>query len=454
MIIQERFPSDFIWGTATSAAQTEGFPQADGSGLSIWDDFSLRKGKIKNNHNNQIGCNFYTHYNDDIEIIKKLEIPNFRFSIAWPRVYPMGYGHVNHPGLDFYKRLIDKCLENNIRPWATIYHWDLPAALESKGGWTNRNIINWFKDYVLTIAMHLGDRVKDWIVLNEPMAFTGAGYFLGLHAPGRMGMGNFIPAMHHATMCQAEGARILRTEVSNANIGTSFSMSQVEPLTQNPADIIASEKIHALLNRLFLEPALGYGYPIKELPFLQKVERYMRQGDEKRMQFDFDFIGVQNYTREIVAANWYTPYLHARIVPAKLRNVALTAMDWEIHPPALHHVLKFAASYDKVKSIIVSENGAAFHEPQPYQGEPDTNRIEFLKQNVYQLQKALSETDKIKGYFVWSLLDNFEWAEGFNPRFGLVHVDFETQKRTIKHSGYWYRKFIMEQMAHNQALAI
>jgi beta-glucosidase len=224
-------------------------------------------------------------------------------------------------------------------------------------------------------------------------------------------------------------------------------MSQVEPLTQNPADIIASEKIHALLNRLFLEPALGYGYPVKELPFLQKVERYMRQGDEKRMQFDFDFIGVQNYTREIVAANWYTPYLQARIIPAKLRNVALTAMDWGIHPPALHHVLKFAAGYDNVKSIIVSENGAAFHEPQPHNGESDNNRIEFLKQNVYQLQKALSETDKIKGYFVWSLLDNFEWAEGFDPRFGLVHVDFETQKRTIKHSGYWYRKFIMEQMS-------
>lgn len=155
---------------------------------------------------------------------------------------------------------------------------------------------------------------------------------LGLHAPGRIGMGNFIPAMHHAALCQAEGGRILRSEVKNANIGTSFSMSQVEPLTQNPADIIASERIHTLLNRLFLEPALGYGYPVKELPFLQKVERYMRQGDEKRMEFDFDFIGVQNYTREIVASNWYTPYLHARMIPAKLRNVSLTAMDWEIHP--------------------------------------------------------------------------------------------------------------------------
>ena len=452
MILQERFPTDFIWGTAISSAQTEGMPQADGAGLSIWDEFALRKGKIKNNHTNQTGCNFYTHSREDIEIVKKLEIPNFRFSIAWPRIYPMGYGQVNHPGLDFYKRLIDQCLENNIRPWVTLYHWDLPAALESKGGWTNRNIVSWFKEYVLTIVMHLGDRVKDWIVLNEPMAFTGAGYFLGLHAPGKIGMGNFIPAMHHAALAQAEGARILRSEFKNANIGTSFSMSQVQPFSDNPADILASEKVHALLNRLFLEPVLGYGYPVKELPFLQKVEKYMRSGDEKRMEFDFDFIGVQNYTREIVTSNWYTPYMQARMIPAKLRNVPLTAMDWEIYPPALYNVVKFAASYDKVKSIIVSENGAAFLEPQTHNGEADINRIEFLKQNVYQLQKALSETDKIKGYFVWSLLDNFEWAEGFDPRFGLVHVDFETQKRTIKHSGYWFRKFIMEQMSKIQTL--
>ena len=290
--------------------------------------------------------------------------------------------------------------------------------------------------------MHLGDRVKDWIVMNEPMAFTGAGYFLGLHAPGKMGMGNFIPAMHHAALAQAEGARILRSEYKNANIGTSFSMSQVQPFSDNPGDIIASEKVHALLNRLFLEPALGYGYPVKELPFLQKVEKYFRPGDEKRMEFDFDFIGVQNYTREIVTSNWYTPYMQARMIPAKLRNVPLTAMDWEIYPPALYNVLKFAAGYDKVKNIIVSENGVAFLEPHIHSGEADTNRIEFLKQNVYQLQKALSETDKIKGYFVWSLLDNFEWAEGYGPRFGLIHVDYETQERIVKDSGRWYQQFL------------
>jgi beta-glucosidase len=444
----EQFPSDFIWGTAISAAQTEGMPQADGAGLSIWDEFSLRKGKIKNKHHAQIGCNFYTHYKSDLAMVKKLEIPNFRFSIAWPRIYPNGYGHVNHPGLDFYKRLVDTCLEQGIRPWATLYHWDLPAAIEAQGGWTNRSIVGWFKEYVLTIAMHLGDRVKDWFVLNEPMAFTGAGYFLGLHAPGKMGMGNFIPAMHHAALCQAEGARILRSEFSNANIGTTFSMSQVQPASENPSDLQAADKVHALLNRLFLEASLGYGYPTKELPFLEKVEKYFRPGDEKRMEFDFDFIGIQNYTREIVTSNWYTPYLGAKMIPAKDRKVPLTAMDWEIYPPALYNVLKFAASYEKVKSIIVSENGAAFLEPQPHNGLADMARIEFIKQNIYQLKKAISESDKIKGYFIWSLLDNFEWAEGFDPRFGLIHVDFETQKRTIKHSGYWYRKFILEQLSN------
>jgi len=444
----ERFPSDFIWGTAISSFQTEGYSTANGAGRSIWDDFVLRNGKIKNQDKNGIGCNFYTHYKEDIQILRKLGIRNFRFSIAWPRIYPNGYGHVNHPGLDFYKRLIDECLENGIRPWVTLYHWDLPSALEKKGGWTNRTIINWFREYVLTIAMHLGDRVKDWIVLNEPVAFTGAGYFLGLHAPGRMGMGNFIPAMHHVALCQAEGARLLRSEFKDAHIGTTFSMSHIESVSENVADIMAAEKVHALLNRLFLEPSLGLGYPIKTLPFLQKVESYMHAGDEKKLEFDFDFIGIQNYTREIVGSQWYTPYLQARIIPAKLRNVPLTAMDWEICPTALFNVLKFAANYEKVKNIIVTENGAAFIEPQPFSGEADGTRIEFLKQNIYQMRKALSETEKIKGYFVWSLLDNFEWAEGFKPRFGLVHVDFETQKRSIKHSGYWYRKFIMEQMAN------
>lgn len=445
MISSEQFPADFIWGAAVSAAQTEGHSMADGAGMTIWDAFVLKKGKIKNGVPYTHSCNFYTHWKEDIQLLKRLEIPNFRLSIAWPRVHPTGYGHVNHPGLDFYKRVIDYCLECGIRPWVTIYHWDLPLALENQGGWTNRSIVNWFREYVLTLAMHLGDRVNDWVVLNEPMAFTGAGYFLGLHAPGRYGMRNFLPAVHHAALCQAEGGRILRSELQGSNIGTSFSMSQVEPLTQQPADILAANRVHTLLNRLFLEPSLGLGYPIKDLPFLSKIESFMKPGDDKRLAFDFDFIGVQNYTREMVSANWFTPYLHAKLIPAKLRNVPTTAMDWEVYPPALYQVLKWVSAYKQVKQIIVTENGAAFHEPQPFNGEADHHRIEFLKQNIYQLRKAMAETDKIKGYFVWSFLDNFEWAEGYNPRFGLVHVDFKTQIRTIKHSGYWYRKFIMEQ---------
>lgn len=446
MLQEDKFPFDFIWGTAISSAQAEGMPQADGAGYSIWDSFALKKGKIKNNHTNQVSCNFYENYNNDIEILRKLEIPNFRFSIAWNRVYPVGYGHVNHPGLDFYKKLIDKCLENNIRPWVTLYHWDLPKLLEDKGGWTNRSIVSWFREYALTLAMHLGDRVKDWIILNEPLTFTGAGYFLGIHAPGRTGLGNFLPAMHHATLCQAEGARIIRSELKNSNIGTTFSLTHVQPVSEKQNDINASNRIHALLNRLYLEPALGYGYPIKELPFLSKVEKYIKQGDEKRMEFDFDFIGVQNYTREIVKSNWLTPYIGARIVPAKDREVELTAMGWEIFPTALYNTLKFVSGYEKINSIIVSENGVAFDEPSQYENYTDKNRIEFLKQNIAQLLKAVKEFEKIKGYFVWSFLDNFEWAEGYHPRFGLVHVDFKTQKRTVKQSGYWYRKFILEQL--------
>lgn len=440
------FPSDFHWGVAMSAAQVEGMPLHDGAGPSIWHEFSKKSRRIKNRHSPNHACNFYTHYKSDIGIIKQLGIPNFRFSTAWPRILPQGVGAINHKGLDFYKRITDECLEQNIEPWLTLYHWDLPQALENKGGWTNREMLDWFGEYVYTCAKHLGDRVNHWIVLNEPMAFTGAGYFLGLHAPGKLGMRNFIPAMHHAALCQSLGGNILRAELPSASIGTSFSMSSIHPASQNPKDLMAAERVHALLNRLFLEPTLGLGYPSKELPFLKKVEKYMRDGDENQLIFDFDFIGIQNYTREVVAAHKWIPYMGAKVISAKKRKVKTTAMGWEIYPDALTEVLDFTASYPMVKKIFITENGAAFEEPQPFDGQDDTHRMDYLKENINAVLQAQSLSDKIKGYFVWSLLDNFEWAEGYNPRFGIVHVDFESEKRSIKRSAYWYKDFIAKQL--------
>ena len=236
-------------------------------------------------------------------------IPAYRFSISWARLFPEGKGKLNKAGVDFYNRIIDLCLELGIEPWITLYHWDLPYALEMKGGWTNRDIIGWFSDYVATCVGLFGDRVKHWMVLNEPMAFTGAGHFLGIHAPGRKSVSAFLAATHHAAMCQAAGGRIVRQLQPHAHIGTTFSCSHIEPFSNDAAHLAAATKIDALLNRLFIEPLLGMGYPTQDLRILQRIEKYMRPGDEDALAFDMDFIGLQNYTREIVRHSYLMPFV-------------------------------------------------------------------------------------------------------------------------------------------------
>src|SRR5690606_3832259 len=264
--------------------------------------------------------------------MSSLILPDFMFSLQWQLILPEGIGRVNTAGLDFYNRLIDRCLEKGIEPWVTLYHWDLPYELEQKGGWTNRDIINWFREYTYTCASEFGDRVKHWMVLNEPMVFVGAGYFMGVHAPGRTGMKNFLAAMHHATICQAEGARAIKQFYPHAEVGSTFSCSHIEPYRQIEKDILAAKRVDALLNRLFIEPALGMGYPVQELKFLNGVEKMMVAGDDVLLKFDFDFIGVQNYTREIIKHSFFTPWIRASNVEAKKRNVPITLMKWEVYP--------------------------------------------------------------------------------------------------------------------------
>ncbi|GAB3820594.1 hypothetical protein GCM10028895_21150 [Pontibacter rugosus] len=310
------FGNDFTWGVATAAYQIEGAHDVAGKGASIWDVFSARKGKVKQNHNGNLACDFFNRYPDDLELMQSMSIPNFRFSLSWSRLLPEGVGQVNQAGIDYYNRLIDHCLELGIKPWVTLYHWDLPHALEQKGGWANRDMIGWFQEYAALCAKAFGDRVKHWMVLNEPMVFTGAGYFLGVHAPGRRGFGSFVP-VHHATLCQAAGARVLKSMLPEAEVGTTFSCSHVEPLQQTEKDIKAAKRVDALLNRLFLEPVLGLGYPLDDLKFMRRIEKYMKPGDEELLKYDFDFIGIQNYTREVVKYSFWTPFMQANLVPPK-----------------------------------------------------------------------------------------------------------------------------------------
>ena len=436
------FGSGFAWGVATAAYQIEGAYDKEDKGASIWDEFTSRRGTISNGEDGKIACDFYHRYKEDILLLKSMNVPNFRFSISWSRVLPDGHGKLSRSGIDFYDRVIDFCLECGITPWITLYHWDLPQALEAKGGWVSRDVLNWFEEFARLCASSFGDRVKHWMVLNEPMVFTGAGYFLGIHAPGKKGLKNFLPAVHHAVMCQALGGKVIRELVKDAVVGTTISCSQITPYSDNAKDKRAAHRADALLNRMFIEPILGMGYPIESLPVLKRLERYRKAEDDADMIFDFDFIGVQNYTREVVRHSYLVPHIRAKIVKASKRAVKTTVMDWEVHPPALYNMIKKFDGYSGVKKIIITENGAAFKDEMLKGRVKDKERLCYLRDHVRQVYKAKKEGLSVSGYFIWTLMDNFEWAEGYKPRFGLVYTDFTSQKRIVKSSGRWYRDFL------------
>ncbi|MCB1145175.1 MAG: beta-glucosidase [Leptospiraceae bacterium] len=428
----------FIFGSATSSYQIEGAWNEDGKSASIWDTFS-HKGKIKDKSNADIACDHYNRFQEDVEIMAQLNLDAYRFSIAWPRVLPLGTGKPNEKGIDFYKRLCDNLLEKSIRPFVTLYHWDLPQILEDKGGWTNRDIIEWFSEYTSVMHNALKDRVKDWIILNEPFVFIVLGYLLGVHAPGRRGFKNFFRASHHAMLAQAASARILRSLDSTARIGTTVSCTATYPARDNEKDRQAARRFDAFYNRFYIDPVVGRGYPMQDLPVLKKIKKYIMPDDDKGIQFDFDFWGINTYSTKLVKRNRVVPWLGYRELKRKLPR---TAMGWEIDARGIHDLLMQFGKYPEIKELYITENGAAFDDRVEDGRVHDMNRIHYLNQHIDAVLKARANGVNVNGYFAWSLMDNFEWAEGFRPRFGLVHVDYKTLQRTIKDSGYWYRDFI------------
>lgn len=439
---KEAFGDDFIWGVSTAAYQIEGAHNKDGKEPSIWDVFVQKKKRIFQGQHGNIACDFYHRYPEDLELMRHINIYNHRFSIAWSRIFPEGNGQINQQGIDFYNKLIDRSLELRIKPWITLYHWDLPHALDRKGGWTNRDVKEWFGNYAATCVKHFGDRVKNWIVLNEPAVFCAAGYFFGIHAPGEKGLDTFLAAAHHTALAQAHGARIIKSLQTDSNVGTTFSCSHVEPFSFREKDIRAAKKADVLLNRLFIEPLLGLGYPTDSIKVLNRIENYMQQHDERDLKFDMDFIGLQNYTREIIKHSYFVPYLHAKIISAKTRKVETTSMNWEVYPESVYHILKKFNAYPNIPPLIITENGAAFPDDVVNGQIDDLKRKQYLQDAIQQVLRAKQEGMNVKGYFVWTFLDNFEWAEGYIPRFGLVYVDFPTQKRIVKASGHWYAGFL------------
>ncbi len=440
------FGSDFRWGVATASYQIEGAWNVDGKGLSIWDEFTHRYRwpipTVRTGENGDVACDFYNRYADDVRLTAALGFNAKRFSISWPRVLPAGTGAVNAAGLDFYSRVVDACLERGLEPWITLYHWDLPQELNLRGGWPNRDIVNWFSEYTGVVASRLGDRVKRWMVFNEPLSFCAGGYLVGAHAPGIIGRKRFLASVHHVNLCQAAAARVLRDKVDGAIVGTTHVCVPVLATGNSPRHARARRSLDALLNRLYVEPNLGLGYPTGDCGFLRPIEGFVRPGDDQAIRVDFDFIGAQYYTR-VQAPPLPVPLVGTLPWVGKdFRRYDVNAMGQNSQPDGIHEALTTLHAYRRFPSIVVTENGTAV--PDEVEGERirDVRRIDYYRRHLAQVLRAKRDGVPVDGYFCWSLLDNFEWAEGYVPRFGLVHVDFATQRRLIKDSGYWFRQLL------------
>ena len=435
------FPSGFHWGTATASYQIEGAWREDGKGESIWDRFSHTPGRVKNGDTGDMACDSFHRYEDDIALLQEMNLTSYRFSIAWPRIQADGRGTPNQKGLDYYGRLTDALLRSGIRPFPTLYHWDLPQALEEAGGWPQRDTAGRFADYAEIVISALGDRISDWMIFNEPAVFTALGYYLGTHAPGRSRLDDLLRASHTVNLAQGQAFAAMKATQSNAFIGTAHSMSPCEPAGDHEANQEAAERWHGLSNLLYLEPALHGRYP-DIFPDGVPAERMgIEDGDMDRVRAPMDFIGINLYTRTRVVAQSGGP-LNIGATPVPVEGDSSgpkTDIGWEVWPDSLYDMLmRITRDYD-TPVIEVTENGCSYGDMPNAQGViHDSRRREFYQGYLQAVARAISQGADVRGYHAWSLLDNFEWAEGYEQRFGLTWVDFQTGDRTLKESGRWY----------------
>ena len=428
------FPKDFVWGAATAAYQIEGAWNEDGKGESIWDRFSHTPGKIENGDTGDVACNHYHRYRDDVALMRQLGLRGYRFSISWPRVVPEGRGAVNLAGLDFYDRLVDELLAANITPYVTLYHWDLPQALE--GGWLNRDTASYFGDYTALVVRRLGDRVKNWITLNEPWVSAFIGYRDGRHAPGVQNEKQAFQAAHYLLLAHGLGMQAIRSIAPQANAGIVIDMFPTEAGTDSPQDQAIAEEAWQRGAGWFLGPVLRGYYPPAVLRALGNDAPAILPGDMALMAQRIDLLGINYYSRHLIK--------NGEIVKP-VPGAEYTEMDWEVHPPAFGRLLRRVHRDYKLPHVFITENGAAFRDEVSADGHVhDPRRLNYLREHLQQIQSAIEAGVDVRGYFLWSLLDNFEWSYGFSKRFGIVHVDFKTQKRIVKDSGEWYARVIAQ----------
>jgi beta-glucosidase len=435
------FPADFLWGAATSAYQIEGSPLADGAGPSIWHRFAHTPGWVEAGDTGDVACDHYRRYAQDVDLMARLGLRAYRFSLSWSRILPAGRGRVNEPGLDFYRRLVDRLLERGIAPMATLYHWDLPAALDDRGGWLNPESPAWFAEYARVAFRALGDRVPLWATVNEPWVVVDAGYLFGAHAPGHRNLFEAPLAAHHLLCAHAGAVRVFRSE-SRQKIGLVVNLEPKEPASDAPEDVAAAARSHAYMNRAYLEPALFGRYPEEMPAIFGEAWPSFPEEAVRGIAVPLDFLGINYYSSSRVRHEDGAPPVRAAKVPRP--EAALTDLGWEVQPADLTRTLCWVKERFGDIPLYVTENGAAFLEPPRLEGDvlEDPLRVDYLRRHLLAARDAIARGVNLKGYFVWSLLDNFEWAHGRAKRFGIVHVDYFTQRRTPKRSALYYRDVI------------
>jgi beta-glucosidase len=458
--VRTGFPTGFVWGTATAAYQIEGAAAEDGRTASIWDTFSRTPGKVRNGDTGDIAADHYHRYREDVALMAGLGLGAYRFSLAWPRIVPGGRGPVNEAGLDFYDRLVDELLGAGVSPVATLYHWDLPQELEDAGGWTNRDTAYRFAEYAAGAARRLGDRIPTWTTLNEPWCSAFLGYGNGVHAPGRRNPADALAAHHHLLLAHGLGTAALRAELpAGSEVSLTLNLAAVRPVSESPADLDAARRIDGLANRIFLDPVFHGRYPADVLADTADVTdwSFVHDGDLAEISRPIDSLGINYYTPTVVGADdpdspaarqdghagELSPWPAdggVRFLPA---DGSRTAMGWPVDADGLYELLTRLRDDLPGLPLLITENGAAYDDYcDPSGAVKDPERIAYLHGHLSAVRRAIEDGAPVRGYFLWSLLDNFEWAYGYGKRFGIVHVDFASQRRTPKASAHWYAEVV------------
>jgi beta-glucosidase len=427
------FPSDFVWGAATAAYQLEGAWNEEGKGESIWDRFSHTPGKVLNGDTGDVACDHYHRYRDDIALMRAVNLHAYRFSISWPRVIPSGKNIVNPKGLDFYDRVVDALLEAGIEPYATLYHWDLPQALQERGGWGNRDIVGQFADYATIVGKRLGDRVRNWMTLNEPWVIAFMGHRSGEHAPGLRDEKLALQVSHHLLVAHGAAVDAIRANTRDARVGIVINLWPVETVNDSEQARARAEQTWQKDGAWFLDPIFRGSYPAATWEAYGDMHPRVLPGDMAQIARQLDFWGINYYSRHMVGLDGRVP------------GSEYTEMGWEVHAPAFERLLLRLHRDYKMPPLYITENGAAFQDELGVDGRiHDVRRMHYLESHLRAVGNAIAQGVAVRGYFVWSLLDNFEWAWGYGKRFGIVYVDYTTQQRTLKDSAKWYAQTIAE----------